>query len=187
MPEGLAQTMSDQDLVDLLTFLSTLRQPVSIVGQYHVIGPVAEANGATALDPRHKVDLAQTLRGPEGQKLSWRRLDANTESMADLTTVAGTNPSRAVYAYIPVHSPIDQEARLVFDTRADIKVWLDGQPLDLPRPSDDSPAGLVVMLPRGATELLIRVAGGPNATLVTTFVSSRPLAFRPGEARVSSR
>ena len=43
MPEGLAQTMTDQELVDLLAFLTTLKQPVSIVGQYQVIGPVAEA------------------------------------------------------------------------------------------------------------------------------------------------
>ena len=32
MPEGLAQTMSDQDLVDLLAFLGALKLPVSIVG-----------------------------------------------------------------------------------------------------------------------------------------------------------
>src|SRR5207244_3637168 len=79
MPEGLAQTMSDQELVDLLTFLAGQRQPVSIVGQYHVIGPVAEAEGNLALDPAHKVDLEQNLRGPEGQKLSWRRFDANAD------------------------------------------------------------------------------------------------------------
>ena len=43
MPEGLAQTMTDQELVDLLAFLTTLQQPVSIVGQYHVVGPVSRA------------------------------------------------------------------------------------------------------------------------------------------------
>ena len=48
MPEGLAQTMSDQQLVDLLAILSTLRKPVSIVGQYHVIGPLTEPGGVPA-------------------------------------------------------------------------------------------------------------------------------------------
>src|SRR5207248_1262953 len=74
MPEGLAETMSDQDLVDLLAFLSSLRQPVSIVGQYQAIGPLAESNGTPAFDTSEKVDLSASLRGPEGQKLSWRRL-----------------------------------------------------------------------------------------------------------------
>ena len=187
MPEGLAQTMSDQDLVDLLAFLSGLRQQVSIVGQYHVIGPVAESNGTLALDPMHAVDLTASLRGPEGQKLSWRRLDANAESLADLTTLAGSAPTRAVYVFAPVISPIEQDARLVLDTKADIKVWLGGKPLDVSRPSDDGPVARVVTLPKGASDLLIRVAGGPGATLVTTFVSSRPLAFGGEETKAPQR
>ena len=186
MPEGLAETMSDQDLVDVLAFLSGLRQPVSVVGQYHVIGPVAENNGTLALDPKRPVELAANLRGPEGQKLSWRRLDADAESQADFTTLAGAGANRAVYAYIPVISPIEQEARLVFDTRADIRAWLGGRPLALPRPSDDAPAAVTVTLPRASSDLLIRVAGGPGATLVTTFVSSRPLAFRSDLAKDAS-
>ena len=43
MPEGLAQTMTDRDLVDLLVYLTTLKQPVSIVGQYHAVGPFSES------------------------------------------------------------------------------------------------------------------------------------------------
>jgi putative membrane-bound dehydrogenase-like protein len=181
MPEGLAQTMSDQDLVDLLAFLSVLRQSVSIVGQYHVIGPVAESNGTLALDPQHAVDLTLNLRGPEGQKLSWRRLDANAESLADLTALAGSAPTRGVYLYAPVISPIQQDARIVLDTKADINVWLGGKSLSVSRPSDDGPTARVVTLPRGSSDLLIRVGGGPGATLVTTFVSSRPLTFRGDE------
>jgi putative membrane-bound dehydrogenase-like protein len=182
MPEGLAQTMSDQDLVDVLAFLSGLRQPVSIVGQYHVIGPFAESNGTLAVDPRRPLDLTANLRGPGGQKLSWRRLDANAESLADLATVAGTDAAGAVYAYAPVVSPIEQPARLVLDTKAEIQVWLGGKPLAVPKSSDDRPRALEVTLPKGASDLVIRVAGSPGATLVTTFVSNRPLAFRGDEA-----
>ena len=67
MPEGLAQTMSDQELVDLLAFLSTLRQPVSIVGQYHVIGPVAEAEGTPAFDPRRRSTSRRRSAAPTGR------------------------------------------------------------------------------------------------------------------------
>ena len=51
MPEGLAQTMTTQELVDLLSYLTTLRRPVSIVGQYQVIGPLYEPNGTRLIDP----------------------------------------------------------------------------------------------------------------------------------------
>ena len=86
MPEGLAQTMSDQELVDLLAFLSTLRQPVSIVGQYHVIGPVdrgrrrADARPERQGRPRRARCAARRARS-----LAWRRLDANAEGLVDLT------------------------------------------------------------------------------------------------------
>ena len=52
MPDGLAQTMTDQELVDLLDYLSTLRKPVSIAGQYHVIGPLTEPSGQPVINPR---------------------------------------------------------------------------------------------------------------------------------------
>ena len=187
MPEGLAQTMTDADLVDLLAFLSSLRQPVSIVGQLQVIGPVAEPKDALAIDPTEKIDLTANLRGPEGQKLSWRRLDANAEGVADLTTLAGADASKAVWTYVPVVSPIGQEALLVIDSKADLKVWLGGKPVALPGASEDGPRALTVDLPKGTSDLLIRVPGGPAAALVTTFVAARPLEFRAGESKASAR
>ncbi len=149
MPAGLAETMTDQELVDLLAFLSGLRQPVSVVGQYRVIGPVVEANGAPAFDVTERVDPATRLRGPEGQVLSWRRLDADSEGQADLSSLA-SEPSKAVYAYVPIVSPIEQEARLVLDSKADLKAWLDGKPIALPAPAEDQPRAIVVELPKGA-------------------------------------
>jgi hypothetical protein len=132
------------------------------------------------------VDPAARLRGPEGQALSWRRLDADSEGQADLSSLA-SEPSKAVYAYVPIVSPIEQEARLVLDGKADLKAWLDGKPIALPAPADDQPRAAVVELPRGRSDLVIRVAGGPDAKLVTTLVSDRLLEFRADEAKASPR
>jgi hypothetical protein len=159
-PAGLAQTMSDQDLVDLLAFLSSLRQPVSIVGQYQVICPIAEPNGTLALDPTAGINLAANLRGPEGQKFSWRRLDTNAEGLANLTTLAGAGASRAVYVYAPVVSAIDRETSLVVDSQAELKVWLGGRSVALHKPSEDASRVVTMTLPRGTSDLLICVAGG---------------------------
>ncbi len=52
MPDGLAQGLTESELVDLIAFLHTLRQPVAIAGQYHVLGPLAETNDA----PRGRPD-----------------------------------------------------------------------------------------------------------------------------------
>ncbi len=49
MPEGLAQTMGENDFVDLLAFLQTLKEPVSIVGQYQALGPMARSDEDSAI------------------------------------------------------------------------------------------------------------------------------------------
>ena len=189
MPEGLAETLTDSELIDLLTFLATLKQPVSIVGQYQVIGPVAEANDVRAIDPAAKLDHTSHIQGAGGQQISWRRLDANAESLADLTTLLGDDPSKSAYVHAPIASPIAQPARLVIDTKADVKAWLNGKPLTLPSGSEDPARVVMVELPEGRSDLLIRIVGGPGAMLVTTIASDKPVSFQASanESKVLAR
>ena len=137
MPEGLAQTMTDQELVDLLAYLTTLKQPVSIVGQYQAIGPVHEPDGKPVFDPISKLNLQAPVNDGRGRELSWRRVSANAEGLADLSPLVGGDPKNAAYAWAPIVSPVSQKARLVFDTPAEIAVWLDGKPVALSGKSGD--------------------------------------------------
>ncbi len=180
MPEGLAESMTDAEFVDLLAFLATLRQPVSIVGQYQALGPVAGPEGQAPPSPR------AAATGPK--KPAWRRLDANAEGYADLAPIAGDDPARAAYLSAPVLAPEDLDARLVLDTKAEIKAWFDGKELNLPAPSGEGVRALDLRLARGDHELTVRVAGGTKAGLVTTFVAAKPLEFRSAEGtKVSDR
>ena len=132
MPEGLAQTMTDQELVDLLAYLTTLKQPVSIVGQYQAIGPVHEPDGG--------IDLRSDLEG-EPARAGERRhgpqaLVAASERQrrrAGRPVAAGRRrrQERGLCLGTSVVSPRRQKARLVFDTPADIAVWLNGKPVEL--------------------------------------------------------
>jgi putative membrane-bound dehydrogenase-like protein len=184
MPEGLAQTMTERELVDLLAYLTTLRQPVSIVGQYHVLGPVDESSGAARIDPA-AIDLEASVDDGRGRKLSWRRLDANSEGLVDLGILGAVKSGRAAAAYAstPVVAPVAQKAHLVLDSPAEVTVWLQGKPVPLSpgRPTQDQPRTAIVDLPRGAATLVIRMAldgrSGARAHLVTTFVVDQPVAF----------
>ncbi|HKI16996.1 MAG TPA: hypothetical protein VKA15_03915, partial [Isosphaeraceae bacterium] len=190
MPEGLAQTMSDQQLVELLAYLSTLREPVSIAGQYHVIGPLTEPGGA-AIDPYTKIDLGATVRGPRQQVLAWHRLHANAEGLADLTAMVAGNAQNVVYAYTPVTSPVEQRASLAVETNSNLTVWSGGKPVITSSPTHlmSEPRGVEVTLAKGTSTLLIRLTGGGRpggqATLVTTIVSAQPVSFTGGEASLS--
>jgi hypothetical protein len=185
MPEGLAQTMTESELVDLIAYLATLRQPAAIVGQYHLIGPFLETGDARRIDPASAVDLDVSIDDGRGRKLSWRRTSANAEGLIDLTDLAAGDANRgaSVYAYTPVLSPGPQQARLILDTSADVAAWLGGKPVTLARhgQAQDEPRSALVDLPPGPTTLVIRLALdrrlGAKPALVTTIVADQPVGF----------
>jgi putative membrane-bound dehydrogenase-like protein len=193
MPEGLAGTMTTQELVDLLAYLASLSKPVSIVGQYHAVGPLYEPNGTPLVDPDRKFDLQTPLADGRGHRVSWRRLTANAEGQADFATLIAGDPKHSAYSAIPVVSPVRQQARLIVDSPAQIAAWLNGKPVALSTKgqAQDEPMTATVDLPRGSNRLLFRV--GPvsqtkvPATIVTTFVSAQPVGFDAGDAGVASR
>ncbi len=180
MPEGLAEALTDRELVNLATFLTTLKEPVSIVGQYQAIGPVASA-GDIVPSPR--------TAPPAGTRmLPWRRILANAEGLVNLAPSSGEDPSKVAYYETPVLAPDDLDAKLVLDTVADLKAWLDGKELSIPAPTGDQPRTVAVRLTKGNHDLVLRVPGATKAGLVTTFVAAKPLEFRSTEgAAVSGR
>jgi hypothetical protein len=149
-----------------------------------VLGPVDETGGAARIDPA-AIDLEASVDDGRGRKLSWRRIDANSEGLVDLGILGAVETGRAAAAYAstPVVTPVAQKAHLVLDSPAEVAVWLQGKPVPLSpgRPNQDQPRTALVDLPRGAATLLIRMAldgrSAARAHLVTTFVVDQPVAF----------
>jgi hypothetical protein len=191
MPEGLAQQMTDEQIVDLLAFLETLRQPVSIVGEFQAVGPLAEVDAEPAVDPKQAIDTSLPVRGADGRSQSWRRIRADAEGRIDLSALATVDPNQAIYLHVPVASPADLSASLVIESpAAGLRAWLNGRPLDLPDPSGDDPTRSVsVDLSRGSHDLILRLPGGSaDPGIIATFVADAALEFRAVEGRkVSSR
>jgi putative membrane-bound dehydrogenase-like protein len=179
MPEGLAEGMTEDDLVDLLAFLATLRQPVSIVGLAQAAGPFDEHAGKPEFEPADADGVRPLASG--GTSSAWRRVTADAEGRLDLTPLIGEDAGKAAYLLVPVRSPAAQKARLVIDTKADATAYLDGKPIALASPRDGEPRSAALDLPEGASRLLIRVPGGADAALVLTLIADAPLEFSAGE------
>ena len=185
MPDGLAQTLSESELVDLVAFLHTLRQPVAIAGQYHVLGPVSEAGGPARIDPAATVDLDTTVDDGRGNKLAWRRVNANAEGLIDLSAIAGGDPKPGdcAYLYAPLVSPVAQRARLVLDTPAEATAWVNGKPVNLSTWAGEKggPRSADLELIQGSGSLVIRVPldvkSVAPASMVTTVVAKEPVGF----------
>ncbi len=162
MPEGLAQSMTEQELVDLLAFLDTLKAPVSVVGQFQAIGPTTEA-----VESRPPADRAR----------KGRPITADAEGRVDLGALLKDDPKEAVYLITPVTTGSAIEATLVIDTKADARAWLDGKALDLTS-AGEGPLTARLVLPKGTSELLVRLAGGAGeSAVVATIVADRPVEF----------
>ena len=176
MPENLAGTMSDGDLVDLLAYLGTLRKPVGVVGRLRAVGPIAGEGPRP--DASGEVDAEAPVPDGAGRSLPWRRADADAEGRVDFGPFLA--PGKAAFAVAPIQSPAAQEATLVLDGAADVLAWLDGRPVELKRAEADGPATASVSLPAGRSVLLIRATAGPGGdggSLATTIVSAAPVAF----------
>lgn len=180
--------MTTQEVVDLISYLSTLRRPVSIVGEYHAVGPLNEPSGTRLIDPGARANLQSPVSDGKGHEVSWRRLAASAEGQVDFSLFAAEDSRHAAYALIPVSSPVDQQGRLVIESPAEVLAWFNGKPVAISAGNalKSSPRIAVLDLPRGSSRLLIRLGltgrADTQARLVTTFVSDQPLGFESDEA-----
>lgn len=181
MPEGLAQTMTDTELVDLLAYMTTLKRPSSVVGQFQALGPLD-----TKVDPAKKpaIDVTGTVRTSEpvttsdGKTASWRRLSASAEGLVDLTGLATEN-GQSAYLWTVAVAPTTQKARLVLDSTAPARVWLNGHELPLAQSGDQASREAQVDLSKGSNRILIRVENSPNSgSFGVTIVADAPIEFR---------
>ena len=159
MPEGLAEALHEQELVDLLAYMSGLRAPVSIVGVARATASVAEPDGET----------------------TWTRVVADAEGRLDLAGFAAGGGDDAIYVEIPITSNTLQDARLVLDGPTEVRAWLDGQPLELDREAEGEPLSAPIPVPEGSSRLRVQVPHGGGTSLVVTIVADEPVEFRDPE------
>jgi len=178
MPEGLVQNLSDKELVDLLAYLATLKQPSVIMNEWQILGPFPPDLMAGA--PEKDVDLKATYSGKDGARIGWRKLGADREGRLDLEAALGARHA-SVYLFSSVQSKSKQEARLVLLLPKEAKAvarlngkelaFQPGQPLADPKAAVSVTAELP--LQAGINDLLVKIAGNDQAPLamVATIVS----------------
>lgn len=169
MPEGLAHAISDGELADLLSYLSTLRKPSLVLPEYRLAGPVP----ADAAIPA-TVDL-------KGSAPAWRKASADREGRLDLESALGARAGAGLL-YASLTSAKPQAGRVVVLLPAGAKATgtLNGKPMALAAATvgSDPKAGTAwaadVQLDKGGNALVIKVTGDGKAALfaVTTVVST---------------
>jgi putative heme-binding domain-containing protein len=172
MPENLAQAITEQQLADLVSYLASLRQPVTEVGEYFVLGPFP----AGSYDATRPVALDG---GSNTGGLRWKSVRTSRDQFLDLSSLLGASPGQEIAAYLSIDSPVDQEARIAVTTANAVTLAVNGKPVALSDPLKNGSNTVrdgKLTLHAGKNDLLLSVSSGEvNAGLTTTFIAEQTL------------
>ncbi len=170
MPEDLLVYMSEDDLVDVVEYLFSLKNPVLALDYWHIAGPFDNGEGDKGLDevfpPEKGIDLKARYDG-KGGKISWQTVRPDAAGYVDLQAhFAGHSDQIVSYMYREIESPNDQEVTILLGTDDGGKLWVNGQLVFTSREhraAAPEQNAVKVKLKKGLNTLLLKVNNGNGA------------------------
>jgi putative heme-binding domain-containing protein len=170
MPDNLLVYMTEDDLVDIVDYLSSLKTPILSTDFWHIAGPfdngVNDAGLDAAYPPEKGIDLKASYDGKSG-KVGWRIVKPNQQGYYDLQAFHGKDSDNsASYMYRQIDSPADQDAEVLLGTDDGCKLWINDQMVFTTRahraavPEQDH---VKIKLKKGINNVLLKVVNGGGA------------------------
>jgi putative membrane-bound dehydrogenase-like protein len=170
MPEDLLVYMTEDDLVDMVEYLFTLKTPVLGMDYWYIVGPFDNGADDKGLDeifgPEKGIDLKATYPGKAG-KVAWKTVKPDARGYVDLQAYYAPNSDQIVsYLYREVESPADQDAMILLGADDGCKLWVNDKLVHSDRrhvaavPEADT---VKVKLVKGKNRLLFKINNGDGA------------------------
>jgi putative heme-binding domain-containing protein len=167
MPEDLVAHMSEDELVDMVEYLLTLKTPALAVDWYYIAGPFDNGAGMEGLDrvfpPEKAIDLKASYAGKSG-KVSWRTVKPGAGGYVDLRAFFAPQSANIVsYLTRDFESPVDQEATVLLGSDDGAKLWINGRLAHTSRltraaaPEQDT---VKVKLKKGTNRIVLKINNG---------------------------
>jgi hypothetical protein len=169
MPDDLVRLLSEDELVDLVEYLSTLKTPALAIDRWDIIGPFDNGKGMEGLDkvfPPEKgpIDLKAKYDGKNGKAVSWGTVKAEAGGYVDLKAHFSQDSSNIVsYLTCEIESPAEQDAVVLLGSDDGAKLWVDGRLVHTARltraalPEQDT---VRVRLRRGVNRIVLKINNG---------------------------
>lgn len=158
MPDNLLAFLSEDELIDLVDYLMTLKTPVLAPDVWHIAGPFPGT-----LDQEFGPDKGIDLQANYGP-VKWRTVKPDAKGYVDLQAFhAPANTNIVSFLYAEIESPADQDGRILLGTDDGAKLWVNGELLITTTagraavPEQDSAP---VKLKKGRNTLLLKIANG---------------------------
>jgi putative membrane-bound dehydrogenase-like protein len=190
MPEDIAKTLTEEELVNLVEHLTTLQTPALSPPRWHILGPFANDGNDVGLDrdfgPEKTIDMRASYAGKSGP-VRWRAVTPDAQGYVDLQAFHGPDSPQSVsYMTGVVESPADQDAKVLLGTDDGGKLWVNRElayTSRTHRPAVPGQDTVAVNFRKGPNRLLLKVANGDGAHgFYLTILSEQEL--RPAEDAV---
>jgi putative membrane-bound dehydrogenase-like protein len=176
MPNDVAQILTEDDLVNVVEYLTTLQTPALSLPRWHILGPLPNSTNDEGLDrdfgPEKAIDPDAKYRGKSGS-VRWRSVNADAQGYVDLQSFHGAeSPESVSYLTGTIESPADQPAKILLGSDDAAKLWVNGELVFTcrrHRPAIPGEDAVAVKLRKGRNRLLLKVANadGPHGFYLT--------------------
>jgi putative membrane-bound dehydrogenase-like protein len=169
MPDNLVAALTEDELIDLVEYMFTLKTASLTPESWHIVGHFPNDGNDSALDTdlglesAKAIDLSAAVKGPNGP-LKWTTVHVNAAGYVDLMAhYPGKSAHSASYLYRVIESPADQEGVLLFGNDDGAKVWVNGEKVFENREHLAASPGrhrIPVKLKKGPNAVLIKIVNG---------------------------
>ncbi len=178
MPADIVKAFTEDELLDVVEYLLTLRTPAYTPISWQVVGPFPAKSMLDGLDRATDVEKHPFVETDtfteEGQRkaitagflgrLSWNELRVDGHGYVDLATRYGAASQNSFsYAFASVHSPTDQAATILLGSDDGAKLFVNGElvvTVRETRAASPDQNRVPVRLKKGRNTLLLKVANG---------------------------
>ncbi|MBL8866449.1 MAG: c-type cytochrome [Planctomycetia bacterium] len=165
MPDGLVATLTEDELVDVVEYLTKLQTPSLTPDSWMVIGPFASPNGNAGLDtqygPEKGFDASAKFDGK-----SWTTVRPGANGYVDLAALHGTKANNSVsFAYRAIESPEEVEATILLGTDDGAILTVNGKPVlrdENTRAAAPGQNTVKLKLNKGTNTFHLKIANGNN-------------------------
>lgn len=167
MPANLVANLTEDELIDLVEYLTTLRTASFTPGKLKIVGPFDNGQGDAGFDtvypPEKARDFAATYAGKGGQ-VGWKTISPGPNGYIDLQAWYQDRGMETVsYLVARVISAEDQAGTLVLGADDCSRVWVNGTQVHEDRGHNAASPGMFrpsIRLKKGSNEILIKINNG---------------------------
>lgn len=169
MPDNLASFITEEDLVDIVAYLTTMKSPALTIDRWQVVGPFSSDANDSGLDQKHGPEKgynsSTSYSGKKGQ-IHWKPVSVNSTGYLDLAELHGDDaPMSVSYVYAEIDAPKEGWGEIKLGTDDGVNVLFNGRLVFRHRRHEAAQPGrdtISVEFQKGKNALMLQVSNGNN-------------------------